>query len=86
MIVDLFFEHKKRHGYRRVYAWLLQSGYQVSSERVRRRMKKLCLKARQHRKYRCTADSNHHYTVADNILNRQFETEAANQVWVSDIT
>ena len=27
-----------------------------------------------------------HYAVADNILNRQFETESANQVWVSDIT
>ena len=86
MITELFFEHKKRYGYRRIYAWLLQSGYQVSSERVRRRMKKLSLKARQHRQYRCTTDSNHHYAVADNILNRQFETESVNQVWVSDIT
>ena len=29
MITDLFFKHKKRYGYRRIYAWLLQSGYQV---------------------------------------------------------
>jgi hypothetical protein len=37
-------------------------------------------------KFRCTTDSNHDLPVADNILDRQFEPTAANQVWLADNT
>lgn len=33
-----------------------------------------------------TTDSSHNQTVADNVLNRQFDVDAPNRVWVSDIT
>lgn len=34
----------------------------------------------------CTTDSNHALPTADNILNQDFEVEAPNTVWVTDIT
>ncbi len=33
-----------------------------------------------------TTDSNHDLPVAENVLNRQFEPEAANKAWVADVT
>jgi transposase InsO family protein len=33
-----------------------------------------------------TTDSNHDLPIAENVLNRQFEPEAANKAWVADIT
>ncbi|MBP2643424.1 MAG: hypothetical protein H6Q67_1311 [Firmicutes bacterium] len=34
----------------------------------------------------CTTDSNHTLPIADNILNQDFEVQAPNTVWVTDIT
>ena len=41
--------------------------------------------AKTKRKFRCTTDSNHALPVADNLLDRQFEPVAVNQVWVTEI-
>jgi transposase InsO family protein len=38
------------------------------------------------KKYKATTNSNHNLPVADNILNRNFTANRANQKWVSDIT
>lgn len=38
------------------------------------------------RRFIHTTDSRHDLPVAENLLNRQFETEAPNQAWVSDIS
>jgi putative transposase len=38
------------------------------------------------RKYRTTTDSKHSHPVADNLLQRNFTTDAPDKVWVSDIT
>jgi putative transposase len=45
----------------------------------------LGIAARTKRKFRRTTDSNHDLPVADNLLDRQCEPTAANQVWVADI-
>lgn len=45
------------------------------------------LKSKRHKKFRvCTTDSKHNYSVAENIVNRNFSTKRPNQVWVADIT
>jgi transposase InsO family protein len=54
--------------------------------RIRRIRKKLGIKCKQKKKFKATTDSNHKLPVADNLLEQKFETEAPNQVWVSDIT
>ena len=49
-------------------------------------MKELQLKPIWKRKFVHTTDSKHDLPVFDNVLNRQFKPEAANQAWVTDIT
>ena len=44
------------------------------------------IRAKTARKFRHTTDSNHAMPVADNVLDRQFAPEAANEKWVADIT
>ena len=53
---------------------------------VAKLMREAGIAAKTKRKFRCTTDSNHDRPVAENVLDRQFEPEAPNQVWVADIT
>jgi transposase InsO family protein len=38
------------------------------------------------KKFKATTDSNHKYPICRNLLNRDFNPDRLNQVWVSDIT
>lgn len=58
----------------------------ISKTTVARRMQSMNLTARPKKKFVITTDSDHDYLIADNILNRQFEVDQPNKVWVSDIT
>ena len=42
--------------------------------------------SRTHKKYRITTDSNHDYMIADNLIDRDFETTEPGQKMVSDTT
>ena len=59
---------------------------QVSRSKVARRMKAMGLVARPRRKYVATTDSKHNLTISENLLDRQFEVQQVNKVWVGDIT
>ncbi|WP_392560697.1 IS3 family transposase [Orbus mooreae] len=85
-IETLFEDHRHLYGYRRLHVELLEEGYCLSRERVRRRMHKLHLKAKQRKKYKQTTDSNHNKPVAENILDRHFTMDKPDQAWVCDIT
>jgi len=61
-------------------------GERVGRKRMRRLMVQEGLKARAHRRYKCTTMSNHDQPVAPNLLDRQFEAERPNQRWVGDTT
>jgi len=78
-INSLFELHHGLYGYRRLHAELLDEGCCLSRERVRRRIHKLNLKAKQRRKYKHTTDSNHNKPVADNLLDRNFKMSKTNQ-------
>lgn len=58
----------------------------VSKNRVARLMREMGLKCRTVKKFVVTTDSKHNEPVAPNLLDRQFEVDAPNTVWVSDIT
>lgn len=58
----------------------------VSAATVARRMHVLGLVARPKRKYVHTTDSAHSLSVSTNLLDRNFEVDRVNTVWVSDIT
>ena len=75
-----------RYGSPRVHAQLHKEGVRVGKKRVERLMREQGLEARRKRKFRRTTDSNHSLPVAPNVLERDFETDGPNQVWVTDIT
>ena len=77
---------KGHYGSPRLTIELQQLGHDISRATVARVMKSEGLIARPRAKYIHTTDSNHDYQVAENILNRNFETTRLNEKWVSDIT
>ena len=79
-------QYKQTYGSPRMTAELKSRGIPVSRDRVRRLMKSNGIRARHKRRYKATTNSRHTLPVASNLLNRQFETHAPDQVWTADIT
>lgn len=79
---------KGRYGYRRVTMALNSSGIKVNHKRVYRLMKKynlLCTKFTiRSRKF--IAFKGEVGKIADNHLNRNFEVDSLNKVWVTDVS
>jgi putative transposase len=65
---------------------LAEHGVKVGIYRIRKIRKKLGIRCKQKRKFKATTDSDHTLPVAENLLNRQFETVAPNTIWVGDIS
>lgn len=79
-------QHESRYGSPRIYHELRDQGVQCSRKRVARLMRASGLRARPKRQFRITTNSNHNLPIAPNLLNRQFQTESANRVWLADTT
>ena len=78
---------RKTYGSPRVHAELVQQGTQCNKKRVERLMRVNDIRGKQRGRRRVkTTDSAHDLPVAPNVLNRQFEADAPNQKWVTDIT
>jgi len=75
-----------KHGSPWISKGLSGKGHPMSRSTVARRMKKMELRVKKKRKYKKTTDSNHRYSVAENLLDQNFTTNSPNAVWVSDIT
>lgn len=85
-IIDIYYRHKGRYGYRRIYLQLLKEGYLINHKKVQRLMKRMGLIGikRNRRKY-----SSYQGTVgkiADNIIQRDFFSDKPNEKWYTDIT
>lgn len=81
--------HRASHGTYgspRIVRDLREDGDRVSRKRVARLMRDLEIEGRRKRRYRATTDSRHPFPVAPNILMRDFEVDAPNTAWVTDIT
>lgn len=77
---------KGEHGWPRIWRELRANSVRVWKERVRRLMKMHGIKAHGKRKFVVTTDSKHNLPIAPNLLNRNFQPDAPNRVWASDIT
>ncbi len=87
--VEISASHTASHrtyGSPRVVRDLREDGHLVSRKRVARLMRELGLEGRRKRRFRATTDSRHRFPVAPNLLMRDFEVEAPNTAWVTDIT
>jgi putative transposase len=74
------------YGSPRVHKELLSRGNSCSENTVAELMRSNGLAARTRRKYKVTTDSAHSLPIAENVLNRDFEQDAPNRVWLADIT
>jgi len=80
-------QSRKTYGSPRITHELREQGVNVSRPRVARLMKAAGIRSCIGKKYRvCTTDSNHRFQVAQNLLDRNFDTDTIGKAWVSDIT
>ena len=76
-----------RYGSPRVHRALRKEGLCCSEKQVARLMRQSQLRSSRCRRFRVhTTDSRHPYPLAENLLDRQFQQEKLDRVWVADIT
>jgi len=89
LAVQIKAAHKRTRGVcgaEKIQKELAEQGTNVGICRIKRIKKQIGLYCKQTKKYKATTDSKHTLPVAENLLNQQFEAEAPNKVWVTDIT
>jgi transposase InsO family protein len=78
---------KQRYGSPRIRQQLLAEGVPVSAKTVAKYMRQMGLQSLIRKKYRLsTTDSNHCYTISQNLLCRDFRTSTIGTKWAGDLT
>lgn len=86
-VAEVFKEHRRRYGVRRVQRELKERGIKVGKEKCRRVMQKNGLKAIQPRSFiPRTTQSRHPYQISPNLLLDRPAPVKPCEVWVGDIT
>ena len=90
LLIDIkvvFRASRRTYGSPRVYEALRAQGILCSVNRVARLMRVEGIQAKRRRRFRPrTTDSTHVHPVAANLLDRQFQVDCADRVWMADIT
>lgn len=86
LIKKTYEESKKRYGSPKITKVLRSQGYKISQKRVAKIMSSNGWFSIVKKRFKVTTDSKHKEPICDNILNRKFDVERLNKVWVSDIT
>ena len=84
-IQDIYDQNKGLYGVRRVYRELVNRGFHINHKKVQRLMHKMSLKGKRPK------EKYHSYKgkvgkVADNIINRDFSTNAPLEKWTTDVS
>jgi putative transposase len=93
-IMTIHNESNRVYGSRKILRKLTKAGNAqshsktrpINHKRVERLMSVNGIKSKTKKKYKATTNSKHSLPVADNILNREFDSDVPNQKMVSDIT
>jgi transposase InsO family protein len=85
-IVEIHKESRGAYGSPRVYAELIARGFHVSKSTLERIMRKKSLRGKKRRRFDRTTNSNHNLPIALNIVDRVFDRNEKDLVWLSDIT
>ena len=85
-IIDIYYHHKGRYGYRRVYLQLLREGYSINHKKVHRLMKRMGLIGIRRNKRKYSSYQGTVGKVADNIIQRDFFSNKPNEKWYTDVT
>ncbi len=86
MIREIHRKSRFTYGSRRIVYQLRRNNVDIGRFRVRRLMRLAGVSVRKRRRYKVTTRSNHRFPVSPNLIQRCFQTEKPNMVWVSDIT
>jgi transposase InsO family protein len=74
------------YGSPRVHRELRARGVVVSRKTVAKAMRQAGIQGRRKRRFKRTTDSRHSNPIAPNLLDRHFQVEAPDRVWVTDVT
>jgi len=85
-IKQLFDKYDQLYGSPRITRELHKMGFTVTERTVSNYMQEMGLRAIPKEKFVVTTDSKHDNEVYPNHLNRNFNAEAPNQIWATDIT
>jgi putative transposase len=85
-VAEVFTEFRGVYGAPRVVDELRKRDVTVSKKRVARLLSEQGLSAKAPRRFTRTTDSAHALPIAENVLERQFDAEAPNTAWVTDIS
>ena len=85
-IIDIFYSHKGRYGYRRITLELRNRGYLVNHKKVLRLMNKMSLSSHVRKKRKYSSYKGQVGRIADNVIKRDFHSKKPNQKWYTDVT
>jgi putative transposase len=85
-ITEIFEKSRARYGHRRVHAELTKQGWKIAKKTVLKQMRSLRLVCKVRRKKRYSSYQGEQGVVAPNLLKRQFDADAPNEKWVTDVT
>ena len=85
-IVEIHKMSRQTYGSPRITKELKAKCFPHGENRIARLMRLNGIYAKTKRKFRVTIRSRHNLPIAENLLNRKFEIDQANKVWLSDIT
>jgi putative transposase len=86
-LVQVHHASRQTYGRPRLVQALRQQGYRHGGKRVGQLMKAAGLCGRLRRRFRpCTTQSKHSDPIAPNILSKRKTPQAANQIWITDLT
>lgn len=81
-----FYKYREVYGSPRITKALRKKGYNITERTVGRYMNEMGLSAVPKRKFVVTTDSKHDDKIYPNTLNREFDADAPNESWATDIT
>ena len=98
-IIDIYYSHKARYGYRRITLELINRGYIVNHKKVKRLMSKMGLYARtpkaKYKSYKGDMNGTVKNLLLDKVIDevnhktyyeRNFKTERCNEIWSTDVS
>ncbi|UNK45042.1 IS3 family transposase [Arthrobacter sulfonylureivorans] len=85
-VAEIFMKNHGRYGHRRIHTELVKQGWSVAKKTVLKLMRSLRLVCKVRRRKRYNSYQGGQGAVAPNLLNREFDADAPNQKWVTDVT
>lgn len=85
-LTGIFTTNHARYGHRRIHIELLKQGWTVAKKTVLKLMRSLGLVCKVRRRKRYNSYQGEQGGTAPNVLNREFDADAPNQKWVTDVT